>query len=87
MPEKKKKEKLIQDEDLDKVSGGSALDDAPVVDEHDYDDDTREKINPQMIRAPLGALCFLQKKKCTDQNKETLHFIEFCTINVIISLL
>ena len=42
----KKKEKLIQDEDLDKVSGGSALDDMPVVDEHDYDDDTREKINP-----------------------------------------
>ena len=46
MPEKKKKEKPIQDEDLDKVSGGSALDDVPVVDEHDYDDDTREKINP-----------------------------------------
>lgn len=45
-PEEKKvpNEKEIDVEALKDVSGGSALDNVPVVDEHDYDDDIRGKI-------------------------------------------
>ena len=34
------------DKDLLHVSGGSLLDEAPTVDEHDYDEDVRTKIKP-----------------------------------------
>lgn len=45
-PEKKKapKETEIDIEALKDVCGGSALDNVPVVDEHDYDEDIRKKI-------------------------------------------
>ena len=45
-PEEKKVpgEKEIEVEDLENVSGGSALDNVPVVDEHDYDEDIRKKV-------------------------------------------
>ncbi len=46
MPEKTKNVRLVKDEELDKVSGGSALDEVPVVDEHDYDENVRDKIDP-----------------------------------------
>lgn len=44
MKPEEKKEKEIGLNELKDVSGGSALDDVPVVDEHDYDDDIRKKI-------------------------------------------
>lgn len=46
MPEKTKNVRLVKDEELDKVSDGSALDEVPVVDEHDCDEDVRDKIDP-----------------------------------------
>lgn len=45
-PEEKKVpgEKEIEVEDLENVSGSGALDNVPVVDEHDYDDEIRKKV-------------------------------------------
>lgn len=47
-PEENVKELKL--EDLTNVTGGSALDDAPTVDEHDYDEEIRKKagntVNP-----------------------------------------
>ena len=40
-PEEKKKELNLTE--LEQVSGGSALDEAPTVDEYDYDEEVREK--------------------------------------------
>ena len=40
-PEEKKKELDLTT--LEQVSGGSALDEAPTVDEYDYDEEVREK--------------------------------------------
>ena len=37
IPEEEKATKLTEDE-IEQISGGSALDDVPVVDEHDYDE-------------------------------------------------
>ena len=36
-------ERVLAEEDLEKVVGG-VIDDMPPVDEHDYDDDVKEKI-------------------------------------------
>lgn len=35
--------KELNREELEKVTGGSALDDVPTVDEHDYDEQVRQK--------------------------------------------
>jgi bacteriocin-like protein len=40
---KDEKIKELTEKDLEKVSGG-ILDDLPTVDEHDYDEDVKEKI-------------------------------------------
>lgn len=39
-PEETKK---LKQEELENVTGGSALDDVPTVDEHDYDEQVRQK--------------------------------------------
>ncbi len=38
-----KEKKPLSAEELEKASGGSALDNVPAVDEHDYDNDVRKK--------------------------------------------
>lgn len=46
-PEEKKKE--LNKDELSQVTGGSALDDVPTVDEHDYDEEIRKKAGETII--------------------------------------
>ena len=39
-----KKTIKLNEEDLEKVSGGGVLNELPPVDDHDYDDDVKDKI-------------------------------------------
>lgn len=42
--EDRDKEVALKDEQLEKIAGGSTLDNVPTVDEHDYDDEVRDKV-------------------------------------------